>query len=216
MVREDEKYYNSALLIDKQGEIAGRYDKLHLVPFGEYIPLKNTFKFLETIVPIGDFTAGKDYTLFKLSAKFAILICFEDTIPEISRGFVNRGADFLVNITNDGWFGRSAAPYQHLSASVFRAVENRVPMARSANTGVSCFIDFGGRIISAVRQGNREIFIPGFKSEGITVGEKGSLYCRMGDIFVFGCLAIVVFCGIIGNSKGKTYKLNKPSQAVFI
>ena len=108
VVREDEKYYNSALLIDKQGEIAARYDKLHLVPFGEYIPLKNTFKFLETIVPIGDFSPGRDYTIFRLSefrgasehqsirapAKFSVLICFEDTIPEISRGFVRRGSGF--------------------------------------------------------------------------------------------------------------------------
>ena len=203
VVREEDKYYNSALLIDKQGNLTGRYDKLHLVPFGEYIPLKNTFKFLETIVPIGDFTPGKEYVLFKLSAKFAVLICFEDTIPELSRGFVKKGADFLVNITNDGWFGRSSAPYQHLSASVFRAVENRVPVARAANTGVSCFIDSRGRIISSVRQGPREIFVPGFKSANITASGRSSLYCRTGDIFVFVCLAIVVFCGIIKNSKLK-------------
>ncbi len=218
VVRQEDKYYNSALLIDKQGNLAGRYDKLHLVPFGEYIPLKNTFKFLETIVPIGDFTPGKEYTLFELSTKFAVLICFEDTIPELSRGFVKRGADFLVNITNDGWFGRSSAPYQHLSASVLRAVENRVPVARAANTGVSCFIDSRGRTISSVRQGLREIFVPGFKSANITASPRlrreasgrSSLYCRTGDIFVFVCLAIVVFYGIIGNS------LNKPSQAVLI
>ncbi len=212
VVRAEDKYFNSALLIDTQGEIAARYDKLHLVPFGEYIPLKNTFRFLETIVPIGDFTPGRDYTIFRLSefsgapAKFAVLICFEDTIPETSRAFVRKGADFLVNITNDGWFGRSSAPYQHLSASVFRAVENRVPLARAANTGVSCFIDSRGRIISSVREGKGETFIPGFKSQAITLGAKGSLYCRMGDIFVFGCLATVVFCGIIKNSKVKRQK----------
>ena len=218
VVREEDKYYNSALLIDKQGNLTGRYDKLHLVPFGEYIPLKNTFKFLETIVPIGDFTPGREYVMFELpgsarapehqsagsQVKFAVLICFEDTIPELSRGFVKKGADFLVNITNDGWFGRSSAPYQHLSASVFRAVENRVPVARAANTGVSCFIDSGGRIISSVSQGLREIFIPGFKSGNIAIGRGGSLYCRMGDIFVFVCLAIATFCGIIGNLKVKT------------
>lgn len=211
VVRAGDKYFNSALLIDTQGEIAARYDKLHLVPFGEYIPLKNTFRFLETIVPIGDFTPGRDYTIFRLSefsgapAKFAVLICFEDTIPETSRAFVRKGADFLVNITNDGWFGRTSAPYQHLSASVFRAVENRVPLARAANTGVSCFIDSRGRIISSVGKGSGEIFIPGFKGESITVVSEKSLYCRTGDIFVFGCLAIVVFCGIIKNSKKLSY-----------
>jgi apolipoprotein N-acyltransferase len=176
VVRENKNYFNSALLIDRQGKIAGRYDKLHLVPFGEYIPLKELFPFLETIVPIGDFTSGDSYTLFSLSpaaggagAKFGVLICFEDTIPELSRNFVKKGADFLVNITNDGWFKETKAPYQHLAASVFRAVENRVPLVRAANTGVSCFIDSRGRIKAKITENGKDIFVPGTKTENIFI-----------------------------------------------
>ena len=200
VVRENKNYFNSALLIDRQGRIAGRYDKLHLVPFGEYVPLKELFPFLETIVPVGDFTSGDSYTLFSLSpsalpplsgpagacpvrnysairkekevsdgagVKFGVLICFEDTIPELSRNFVKKGADFLVNITNDGWFKETKAPYQHLAASVFRAIENRVPLVRAANTGVSCFIDSRGRIKAKVRGNGKDIFVPGTKMETI-------------------------------------------------
>ncbi|TAN58993.1 apolipoprotein N-acyltransferase [bacterium] len=210
-VRQKEEYFNSALLIGAQGKVSARYDKLHLVPFGEYIPLKKLFPFLETIVPIGDFTAGKEYTLFELSAfshprlssrqapsaKFAVLICFEDTIPELSRGFVNKGADFLVNITNDAWFGRSWAAYQHLSASVFRAIENRVPLARSANTGVSCIIDTRGRITDTLYENNKDIFISGIKTGTIILDKGRSLYSAVGDIFALGCLALALAYGII-------------------
>lgn len=204
VVSENGKYFNSALLVDGKGAVLERYDKLHLVPFGEYIPLKNTFKFLETIVPIGDFTAGKEYSIFslsainhQLSAKFAVLICFEDTIPELSRNFVNKGADFLVNITNDGWFGQTPMPYQHLSASVFRAIENRIPLVRCANTGVSCFIDSCGRLTAKLTENGKDIFVPGIKSAAISPGESRSLYRGIGDVFMLGCLAVIVFYGII-------------------
>lgn len=203
-VKENGEYFNSGLLISNQGKILSRYDKLHLVPFGEYIPLKNVFRFLETIVPIGDFISGKEYSIFKLqassfklSANFAVLICFEDTIPELSRNFVSKGADFLVNITNDGWFGKTSAASQHLSSSVFRAVENRVPVARSANTGISCFIDSSGRIKSRVSEGGEDIFIQGFKSESIILKKQNSLYGTIGDGFVLVCLAVIIFYGII-------------------
>ncbi|MCM8795305.1 MAG: apolipoprotein N-acyltransferase [Candidatus Omnitrophica bacterium] len=166
--KEDKNYYNSAILISEKGK-ALIYDKLHLVPFGEYIPLRKIFGFLEKILPIGDFTPGREYTLFTLPvagsrvvAKFAVLICFEDLFPKLSRQFVKRGADFLVNITNDAWFGRSAAAYQHLQASVFRAVENRVAVVRAANTGVSAFIAPSGKIISML-----EIFNEGKMTSSI-------------------------------------------------
>lgn len=217
-VRQEEKYFNSALLIGAQGKASVRYDKLHLVPFGEFIPLKNLFPFLETIVPIGDFTPGKEYTLFPLSperlylpadsqalsSKFAVLICFEDTIPELSRNFVRKGADFLVNITNDAWFGRSWAAYQHLSASVFRAIENRVPLARSANTGISCIIDARGRITDKLCESNKDIFISGIKTGTIILDKAKSLYSAVGDIFALGCLVMVGVCGIIKIRNFKT------------
>ncbi len=213
VVKEKGQYFNSALLINEEGKLSGRYDKLHLVPFGEYVPLKHIFKFLATIVPIGDFTAGKEFTTFSLNAirdthpsatlrasnaqRFGVLICFEDTIPELSRNFVRKGADLLVNITNDAWFKKTSAPYQHLSASVFRAIENRVALVRAANTGVSCVIDPQGKIIARVLQGQKDTFVPGIMTANIHLRQRNSLYCTIGDSFVFGCLALVGFCGII-------------------
>ena len=203
VVREKEKYFNSALLINDRGAFLGRYDKLHLVPFGEYIPLKKFFPFLETIVPIGDFTAGKEYTIFQSPVKFAVLICFEDTIPELSRNFVKKGANFLVNITNDGWFKETPAARQHLAASVFRAIENRVPLARSANTGVSCFIDSRGRITAKLSENGKDIFVAGIKTGNVVLDKRKSPYLAVGDVFVLTCLAIVGFYGIIQNTKSK-------------
>ena len=189
------RYYNSCLMVSPEGEMVGRYDKLHLVPFGEYIPLRTILPFLETIVPIGDVNPGQEYTLFSvnlpgaghsLRSKFGVLICFEDVFPELSRQFAKRGAQFLVNITNDAWYQKSFASYQHFQASVFRAVENRMCLLRSANTGVSGFISPEGRIISLVQDIKaRELFVDGFKMQSIP-GKKGepSIYTRFGDWFI--------------------------------
>jgi apolipoprotein N-acyltransferase len=197
----DNLYYNSALLIAKEGSFIKRYDKIHLVPFGEYIPLREVFDFLETIAPIGDIAAGKEYTLFDVSratrrplAVFSVLICFEDLFPELSRRFVDKGAEFLVNITNDAWFGDTSSPYQHLAASVFRAVENRVFLVRSANTGVSGFISPQGKIISLVedRQG-KNTFIPGRLTQQIAVPKLTlSFYTQYGDFFILLCFLFIL------------------------
>jgi apolipoprotein N-acyltransferase len=127
--------------------------------------------------------------------KFAVLICFEDLFPELSRRFIKEGADFLVNITNDAWYKRTAAPYQHLQASVFRAVENRVFMVRSANTGISAFINPQGLIISTVRDSlGREIFTPGYITHEIAIEKKpASFYVRYGDIFVTFCFLFSLY-----------------------
>ncbi|MCX5711514.1 MAG: apolipoprotein N-acyltransferase, partial [Candidatus Omnitrophica bacterium] len=144
-------FYNSALLISPKTGFIQQYNKLHLVPFGEFIPLRNTLTFLENMIPIGDFSAGKNYTIFKLKdARFSVLICFEDMFPEVSRGFVNAGTGFLVNMTNDAWFKDTSSPFQHLQGSIFRAVENRRFLVRSANTGVSAFIDRSGKVYSTL------------------------------------------------------------------
>jgi apolipoprotein N-acyltransferase len=192
-------YYNSAILVSNKGLQLERYDKIHLVPFGEYIPLKKIFPFLATVVPIGDIAAGKDYTIFTLGKnKFSVLICFEDLFPELSREFRRRGAEFLVNITNDGWYKYSTAPYQHLQASVFRAVENRLPLARSANTGISAFIYPDGRIISRIKDSKgKDIFVTGFDTKEINVlPTKQTFYTRFGDIFILACL-VVLLCSMI-------------------
>jgi len=205
----DNIYYNSGLLISAEARFLGGYDKLHLVPFGEYIPLRKFFRFLETVVPIGDFNSGKEYTVFMLPtdyhrvpAKFSVLICFEDLFPDLSREFVKRGAGFLINITNDAWFKKTSSPYQHLSASVFRAIENRVFLVRSANTGVSGFIAPTGKIISLV--GDKvgcHTFIPGYKTQEVPGVKEGlSFYARYGNIFVSACL-LFILVGIIFRKK---------------
>lgn len=195
----DNFYYNSAVFLSKEGRLLNRYDKLHLVPFGEYIPLKRILPFLETIVPIGEIERGKDWTVFELDErKFSVLICFEDAFPELSRGFIKRGADFLVNITNDAWYKKTSAAYQHLQASVFRALENRVFLVRAANTGISGFISPEGRIISLIHdKENEEIFISGYATQSIApLVVKGSFYTRCGDIFVFVCLVSMLLAGV--------------------
>jgi len=212
VARDNEKYFNSALLIKPSGEIAGRYDKLHLVPFGEYIPLKRILPFLETVVPIGDITPGKIYTVFSEVTtsprhhvtSFSVLICFEDLFPELSREFVKSGANFLVNITNDAWYKRTSAAHQHLQASVFRAVENRVFLVRSANTGVSGFISPDGKIISKVcDKFGRNIFIDGYDTQELAISNKSfSIYTQYGDFFPAVCLLFVLY-GIIPHFKSR-------------
>ncbi len=203
---KDNLYYNSAILVSKTGVLSQQYDKLHLVPFGEYIPLKDILPFLQAVVPIGEIVPGQEYTVFTLNAerrtqnagRFAVLICFEDLFPEISRRFVKDGARFLVNITNDAWYKETSAPYQHLQASVLRAVENRVYLARAANTGVSGFINPAGRIISLARDNSgRTIFIEGYKTQGLGLsGRKGlTFYSRYGDIFIL-LTVILAACGL--------------------
>ncbi len=191
---------NSAYLFAPEGKIIGRYDKRHLVPFGEYIPLKSFLFFLEKLVEgIGDFEAGTVPTVLTLpakpdgqtmpapqtSAKFGVVICFEVIFPDLVREFVRDGADFMVTITNDAWFGDSAAPYQHFGMVVFRAVENHVAFARAANTGISGFIDPYGRVLNA-----SPIFTEQAMIWRITVRNAPSFYSRHGYVFAYGCVII--------------------------
>ena len=188
----NQNYFNSALLINHLRGPLKIYNKLHRVPFGEYIPLKDIFPFLKTIVPIGDIQPGREYTLFEQPANFGVLICFEDLFPELSREFVKRGARFLVNITNDAWYKEGSAPYQHFAASVFRSIENRVYLARAANTGISGFIDPAGRILGAVSNAQgKEIFVQGYSnmSIGLAFGKR-TIYNRYGDFFIVFCLIL--------------------------
>jgi len=208
-VRIDKQdYYNSAYLISSSGQILKFYDKIHLVPFGEYIPIRKYFSFLESIVPIGDFSAGKDFTIFRLDgARFAVLICFEDIFPELARNFVKKGAHFLINITNDAWFGRSPAAHQHFISSVFRAVENRVWIVRSANTGVSGFISPSGKIVSVVKDYlGKEIFVEGYAIENVTIAKNKplSFYSRYGDVFII--FNLFIFLSILVATSEKKFK----------
>ncbi|MEK6732473.1 MAG: apolipoprotein N-acyltransferase [Candidatus Omnitrophota bacterium] len=169
-------YFNSAVLISGEGEIVDTYDKIHLVPFGEYVPFSNKFPAMHKLVlgELGEFTPGTEFKIFvvdrhasPLPIKFGVLICYEDIFPKLAGRFVKNGAKFLVVITNDAWYGKSGAPYQHAACSVFRAIENRVPVIRSANTGYSCFIDSRGRIYDSVEQNNTHLFITGYKTSEV-------------------------------------------------
>jgi len=192
-------YYNSAILVSPNSEKVAIYDKMHLVPFGEYIPLGKALPFLKTVVPIGEISRGKEFVIFNLSesvrkfpVKFSVLICFEDVFPEISRQFVKKGAKFLVNITNDAWYKKTSASRQHLQASVFRAVENHVYLVRSANTGISAYISPAGKIINKVQDSSgADIFITGVLSDNIYLGKsKFSFYNKFGEIFVIICFIL--------------------------
>lgn len=149
-VGADAFLYNSAFLLGSDGAIRDRYDKRHLVPFGEYVPLQPVFFFLDKlVVGVGDFGRGRSATVFSLDgARFSVMICYEVIFPGEVREFVRRGAQFLVNITNDAWFGKSGAPYQHLAMAAMRAVENGTYLVRSANTGVSAVIAPTGAILA--------------------------------------------------------------------
>jgi apolipoprotein N-acyltransferase len=179
------RYYNSAFLISPEGKVAGRYDKIHLVPFGEYAPLAGILGFTREIIgAMGDFHSGEEVRNLAISqGKFGVLICYEAILPDLTRQFVNQGARFLVNITNDAWFGHTAAPYQHISMTALRAVENRVPIARAANTGVSGFIHPSGKIFQA-----SDIFTKAIVSGNIYLKKSWSFYTQFGDLFTYLCL----------------------------
>ncbi|MFH0763690.1 MAG: apolipoprotein N-acyltransferase [Candidatus Omnitrophota bacterium] len=221
-IRPVEAYYNSAYLFGDDGRLVDRYDKIHLVPFGEYVPAKDIFSFVENFAPspIGDFTAGGNYTVFRFlierntgnyklkwklvkKVKFSALICFEDIFPDLAREFVKRGAGFLVNITNDAWFGRSSAAYQHAQSSVFRAVENRVNVVRAANTGLSCFIDQKGAIAAAAGSPGKEIFTDGYRVHELILTKTRTFYTVYGDIFACLCVIITALRFLIPQYKGK-------------
>jgi apolipoprotein N-acyltransferase len=186
-------YYNSAYLIDPSGNIAGRYDKVHLVPYGEYVPLKRFLPLGKLVEAVGDFESGKEGRVLFLDGQgLGILICFEVIFPELARAMVQNGARLLVTMTNDAWFGTSSAPYQHFSMAVFRAVENHRALARAANTGISGFIDPVGRRLEAT-----PLFEEAVRVRALPLMDQRTFYARYGDIFAIACLlvCVVIFIG---------------------
>ena len=202
------RYYNSAYLVDPCGKVVGKYDKVHLVPYGEYVPLKRYFPFLGKMVEaVGDFKPGKrGQVLLWGCEKIGVLICFEAIFPELARSMVQNGAQLLINITNDAWFGKSSAPYQHLSMVVFRAVENHLAVARAANTGISAFVDPVGRLLDET-----PLFEEATRTRSVPIMNHMSFYARHGDIFAVGCVLIsVILCIISVRSKRQTLSRQQP------
>jgi len=181
-----ERYFNSAYLLSPDGAPLGRYDKAHLVPFGEYVPLRRWLPFLGKIVAqVGDFAAGAPGSLIPWErAALGPLICYEGIFPELARDQVRGGAALLVNLTNDAWYGRTSAPYQHFALAAFRAVENRRSLVRAANTGISGVVDPLGRVAAAT---------PLFEDAALVqtvplAAGRLTLYTRLGDWFPLACL----------------------------
>lgn len=187
LTSQGERYFNRAYLLSPQGEVAGYYDKAHLVPYGEYVPLQRLFFFIHKMVPlIGDFAEGPVGAVVTLpDGALGPLICFESIFPYLSRAQVQNGARLLVNITNDAWFGTTSAPYQHLSMAVLRAVENRVCLARAANTGISAFIGADGRMLW-----QSGLFVTAAQALELPWLPGGSFYSRYGDLFAWACLIL--------------------------
>ncbi|MBU6400551.1 MAG: apolipoprotein N-acyltransferase [Verrucomicrobia bacterium] len=216
-----ELFYNAAFLLDPTGHLAAVYHKQRLVIFGEYVPLARQLPFLKSFTPIqGEFAEGNGPVQFRLTrpeAQCSVLICFEDTFAVLAREAAAPGTDFLLNLTNDGWFGESAEQWQHAVNAAFRAVETGRPLVRCTNNGLSCWIDACGRLHGIYFPGDRNIYRPGVKTARIPLrgrAERGGLtfYGRHGDWFGWGCVGwVAVTCAArfplrktLGNSPSRT------------
>jgi apolipoprotein N-acyltransferase len=193
------EYYNASFLVNPDGEFVSRYRKRKLVVFGEYIPLVRWLPFVKWFTPIeGGFTPGNRPVPFYLTnpdVKTSVLICFEDIFPHVAREYADDDTDFLVNLTNNGWFGASAAQWQHAAGALFRAVENGLPLIRCSNNGLTGWVDSRGRLREVFRDDRGTIYGAGFLTAEIPllgVGQKRAptFYHEHGDWFGWGCAGI--------------------------
>jgi apolipoprotein N-acyltransferase len=198
---DEPDFFNSSFLVSSSGQLMDRYSKRNLVMFGEYIPLLRWMPFLKYVTPIqGGFTSGDKVVPFQLEdlkVKVSVLICFEDTFPQLVREYVSDDTDFLVNITNDGWFGHGAAQWQHAVAAIFRTVENGVPLVRCSNNGLTCWIDSCGRLREIFHNSNEGVYGQGFLIAHVPVLNPGetrapTFYRLHGDVFGWSCVGFVV------------------------
>ena len=191
--------YNASFLVSPRGEFVGRYAKQNLVIFGEYIPFARWLPFLERWTGMGSFTRGTGPTVFEipeLGLKTSVVICFEDIFPHLVRDHVRTELDFLLNLTNNGWFGESSAQWQHAAGAVFRAVENGLPLVRCANNGLTCWVDPTGRMREVYFPGMEDIYGRGIKMAEIPLGAgRATFYRRQGDVFGWCCVAVAVLLG---------------------
>jgi apolipoprotein N-acyltransferase len=211
----DNDIFNAAFLLDPAGLFGGVYHKQKLVIFGEYIPLVRWLPFVKWFTPItGGFAAGNEPVQFELErrpparregsieveyavpeagvpfrVKTSPLICYEDMFPQVTRKAVRDDTDFLVNLTNDGWFGQSAEQWQHMAGAVFRAVENGVPLVRCCNNGITCWIDATGRVRETFRDNSGSVYGMGALTIDLPLeNHSPTFYNRHGDCFGWGCV----------------------------
>jgi apolipoprotein N-acyltransferase len=178
---------NSAILVNEKGEMSARYDKIRLMPFGEYVPLPQWLPGASSVRGlVGEFKPGTSYTLMPLGAiRAGVFICIEAAHPGIAREFTNRGADVLINISNDGYLGPTPVMRQHLSNAIFRAVENDRDLIRVTNTGITAYIRSDGRIFDQTTGFHEDVRV-------WTIGKSrvSTFYSRHGDVFAYGCALI--------------------------
>jgi apolipoprotein N-acyltransferase len=176
------RYYNSAFVVDPGGSTAGVYRKMHLVPFGEYVPLKRLFFFAAPLVEaVSDFSPGTSAVLLPVTGHMvSTAICYEIVYPDLVRRFVLEGSELLTTITNDAWFGQTSAPYQHFMQASMRAIENGRYLVRAANTGVSGVVDPYGRVLLESR-----IFEPAVMVREVQFLRGSTIYTRTGDVFAY-------------------------------
>ena len=179
-------------MFDRAGAAQGRYDKIHLVPWGEYVPFKHVFAFAEKLTEgVGDMDPGHERTVLRTGGHaYGVFICYESIFGDEVREFVENGAEVLVNISDDGWYGDTGAPWQHLNMARMRAIENDRYLVRSTNTGITTVIDPQGRVGVEAPRHVREAFALPFGYE-----TRHTFYTRYGDWFAYLC-ALVTVAGV--------------------
>jgi apolipoprotein N-acyltransferase len=193
------RYYNSAYFLDHEGKEVARYDKIHLVPFGEYIPLRRLFFFAESVTQdVQDFSPGERAVIARLNGHpVNASVCFEAVFPDLTRRFVRDGSQLIVNLTNDAWYGRTGAPFQHLAMARWRAVENRRFFLRAANSGISAVVKPTGGLQAVTNLYREEICVGLF-----AFSDFQTLYTRWGDLFILICAIIMSLLVILCYRKG--------------
>lgn len=203
---------NMAIFFSPNGDIIGQYLKTHLVPFAEYVPYQGVVPWPKIFVKHINtaHVAGRDATIFKIkNIGFGTLICSEMIFSGLCREMVNNGADFLVNISNESWFGKSSFVRQFFAVCVFIAVENRVPVVRCTNSGFSCFIDPYGRMTAKLSKGEEDLFIEGTLTREVTVTSYKTPYTKLGDLLAYAC---ILFTAVLMIWAGIQRKLIKKSK----
>ena len=192
VIKEGGHFYNAVIFVNKKGILGGIYRKIKLVPFGEYVPLRKLFGGINALTVLGDISPGSDSYIFDYQRRrIGVLICFEDVFPALVSEFAGK-SDFLVNITNDAWFRGYPQVRQHMAVMVFRAIENRISVVRSANTGISGYVDYYGNIHS-LKQAEEDVFVQGVDSFKVPLRFYQSVYNRWGEFFPFICLVLFLW-----------------------
>ena len=181
------RYFNAAFMVSPEGADAGVYRKMHLVPFGEYVPLRQVFFFASRLVEaVSDFSAGESVAVLPVRGhQVSTAICYEIVYPDLVRQFVRAGSELLTTITNDAWFGATSAPYQHFAQASMRAIENGRYLVRAANTGISGIVDPYGRVLAA-----SGLFKPAVIVGDVRFLQATTFYTRTGDLFAYLCVVV--------------------------